>query len=800
MNNKKPELLAPAGSYEAFLAAVHNGCDAVYLGGQSFGARSSAKNFDREQMVQVLDYAHTLGKKVYITLNTLIKEEEMPALMDEVDFLYREGADALILQDLGAFEAIHTRYPDLPLHASTQMTIHSRMGALACKEMGFERTVLSRELSLAEIEGIKESTGVELECFVHGALCYCYSGQCLMSSIIGGRSGNRGACAQPCRLPYTMETPGEVKGSAQADQYLLSPKDIQTLTILPQLIQSGIDSFKIEGRMKNAAYVGLMTSLYRHYIDLYFENPKAYQVDEADLLKMSQIFNRGGFSEGYYLTRNSRDMMSLENPKHQGVLIGSLEQGSRGHLDLVMDVPIAQGDCLEIIGGKSPISFTATQSGTSRMSLPPHIRNASAGDAVYRLTSVEMAKEIALKQENQPEKCKIRGRFMANVGEPAKLWVYHGDLQVEIIGEMVSQAKTSPMSDDQIRLQLLKTGNEPADFDDLEIETTGAVFMPLKQINAMRRDGIARMIETIIHSYKREIPAQKALTETEALIEPQTEPSSAAKSQRQLNVLIADCRYLRLLEKHDLDTIYIELMALSEDEILECLKSPLASKTYFALPRIIRDTQAEILEKRMALIKDRDYAGILIRSIDGLKWVPQGKPYRVDYTANVMNAASLKFWKDRGADQVAPSAELNLRELSTLKSSFEMPVYGYLPLMVSSQCVTKTKTGKCPKDFKDVLLTDRKNMTFRVVKDCHMCSNTIYNALPTMILDKIKALESAGAAAFRLELTVESMKQAEGLLALGDALKRGERITTEQAEAVLDGKNYTRGHYNRGII
>ncbi|MBC7960353.1 MAG: U32 family peptidase, partial [Vallitaleaceae bacterium] len=270
MNVSKKELLAPAGSYKALVAAVHAGCDAVYLGGSKFGARANAENFTNETLPQAIDFAHLHGVKVYYAANTLIKEEEMSDFLEQVHFLYKEGVDALIIQDLGVYQLLHETFPKLPLHASTQMTVHNLDGVQWLEKLGFERVVLSRELSLNEIEFIKKHSSIELECFIHGALCVCYSGQCLFSSLIGGRSGNRGTCAQPCRLPYDLYSENK-KISSSSDRFLLSPKDIQTLEILPALMKSGIHTFKIEGRMKNPNYVALMTALYRKYMDAYLE-------------------------------------------------------------------------------------------------------------------------------------------------------------------------------------------------------------------------------------------------------------------------------------------------------------------------------------------------------------------------------------------------------------------------------------------------------------------------------------------------------------------------------------------------
>ena len=287
----KVELLSPAGDLECLKVAIQNGANAVYFGAEEFNARVNGRNFDREELVQAIEYAKLRGVKTHLTLNILIKNNEFEDAIRLVEFAYNSGIDAVIIQDLGLARKVIELFPDLEVHSSTQMTIYNLDGAKEIKDLGFSRCVLARELSINEIEHICKNTDIDIEVFIHGALCICYSGQCLMSSMIGGRSGNRGKCAGTCRLPYTLlkDDKEQVKG------YLLSSKDVCTLDIIPELINAGVKSFKIEGRMKSKEYVGIVTSIYRKYIDL-AESGKEYKVDEKDREKLMQIFNRGGFS------------------------------------------------------------------------------------------------------------------------------------------------------------------------------------------------------------------------------------------------------------------------------------------------------------------------------------------------------------------------------------------------------------------------------------------------------------------------------------------------------------------------
>ena len=307
------EVLAPAGSFDTMKAAYKAGADAVYMGGPMFGARAYADNADVEQMLSAIDYAHLHGRKLYMTVNTLLKNTEIEGqLEDYIRPFYEQGLDAVIVQDLGVMEVIHTLFPDMAIHASTQMTVCGTDYGKWLRDHGASRIVTPRELDLSEIADMKQQTGVEIETFVHGALCYCYSGQCLMSSMIGGRSGNRGRCAQPCRLPWTFHSDSREKSG-----YLLSPKDLCSLQLLPDLIDAGVDSLKIEGRMKKPEYAALTAYLYRKYTDLYLTGGREhYHVDQADLEQLMDLYNRGGFTDGYFYRHNGQEMMSVKRPNH----------------------------------------------------------------------------------------------------------------------------------------------------------------------------------------------------------------------------------------------------------------------------------------------------------------------------------------------------------------------------------------------------------------------------------------------------------------------------------------------------
>lgn len=386
---KKIELLAPAGSYEIFRAVIAAGADAVYVGGNAFGARAYANNFSQEELLAAIDYAHIRNRKLYLTVNTLFKETELteqlyPYLLP----YYRQGLDAVIVQDIGALQFIRETFPDLEIHTSTQMTIANRYGAEMMKQLGAHRVVAAREMSFTEIEDISKTVGMELESFVHGALCYCFSGQCLFSSMIGGRSGNRGRCAQPCRLPYEAYNEKQRCISDKKKPYLLSPKDLCTINLIPQLVRAGISSFKIEGRMKQAEYASGVVAIYRKYIDLYLEKgEEAYTVKEEDYQKLLALGNRSGFTEGYYQKHNGADMITFEQPGHKKegedtAVLAEKKEKIKGILRLSQNLPakitVSCGDTKVTVTGelvqpaqKQPLSYEKAEENVKKTGNTP---------------------------------------------------------------------------------------------------------------------------------------------------------------------------------------------------------------------------------------------------------------------------------------------------------------------------------------------------------------------------------------------------------------------------------------------
>ncbi len=414
---KEIEILSPAGSYESLKAAIAAGADAVYLGGTRFGARAFADNLDEETLLEVIDYVHLHGRKIYLTVNTLLKESELKnELYDYLLPYYKQGLDAVIVQDIGVLKFIREHFPDLPIHASTQMTITDVLGAKFLEKQGVERVVTSREMHINEIKEITEQTNLEIESFVHGALCYCYSGQCLYSSLIGGRSGNRGQCAQPCRLPYKVE------GEKEA-QYVLSLKDICTLEFIPELVDAGIYSFKIEGRMKKPEYVALVTAMYRKYADLYLKHGKTgFRVDPKDKERLMDLYNRGGSHEGYYRTQNGRDMVSLKRPNHAGVPVLKVLKynGKTATANVITD--LNPGDVIELPDGKENYTFANGAQKGQTISFATHKKQFMGKDDVLnRVRNECLLREVQETIINKKIKEKIKGKLILSKETSAKL-------------------------------------------------------------------------------------------------------------------------------------------------------------------------------------------------------------------------------------------------------------------------------------------------------------------------------------------------------------------------------------------
>lgn len=793
--DRKIEILAPAGSYESFHAAIVAGADAVYAGGPKFGARAFAENFTEDQLLNAIDYAHLHQRKFYLTVNTLLKDYEIEQLPEYLEPLYQRGLDAVIVQDMGVLNVVRQYFPDMDIHASTQMTVTGVNGAQFLKENGAVRVVPAREISLEEVRNIKSVTGMEMECFVHGALCYCYSGQCLLSSLIGGRSGNRGQCAQPCRLPYTVD--GE-KG------YLLSLKDICTLDIIPDLIEAGIDSFKIEGRMKRSEYVAGVTSIYRKYVDLYLKNPqKPYLVDDKDKEMLMDLFNRGGFHTGYYKQKNGRNMITIQKPNHIGVKVGDVLSQKGREVQMRALTDIAAGDLIEFKNeAQRYTTGKSCKQGEVITILAPKGMRLPAGEVLYRVQSPELLNTLEIMYSKGKVIEKLYGYISMEAGKAAKLVVCKDEYSVEVESEQqVEAASSRPLDEERIKKQLRKTGNTEFAFDMLDVELHGEVFLPMQQLNEMRRKALEELEKKIQDSFHRKTAEKKVLQE-EIL---DTASVKLSKKENKLSVLVETQEQLEAVLENDdsIACIYVDSnldkTGLDAD-LWKGISDRIRKKNidiFLAMPRIFRNQTIEIFEQAYDSILTRYFDGMLIRSMEEYQFL-KSKNYsgniRLDYNLYIMNRFAKQFWKKQGITYGTIPVELNKSEIVNLDSKQdEMIVYGYIPAMVTAQCVTSTVHG-CKKDCKITMLKDRYQNEFPVKNQCRDCYNVIYNTAPLYLIDLKEDLEELNAERYRIQFSIENRDEVKQILNQCNSM-----FSDEKGELFSQKDSITRGHFRRGV-
>ena len=782
---KKVEILSPAGSYESLKAAVAAGADAVYIGGSRFGARAFADNLEEASLLEAIDYVHLHGKQIYLTVNTLLKEREMEQELYEYLLpYYRQGLDAVIVQDIGVLKFVREQFPNLPVHASTQMTITNVSGAKFLESLGVERVVTAREMTLPEIAEIAKETTLEIESFVHGALCYCYSGQCLYSSLIGGRSGNRGQCAQPCRLPY------KVNGKTS---YVMSLKDMCALELIPDLIEAGIYSFKIEGRMKKPEYVAAVTSIYRKYVDLYLEKGRAgFHVTKEDKEILMDLYNRGGFHSGYYKTWNGKEMLSLKRPNHAGVPAVQVlkQQGKEVKIKALVD--LHKGDILELPDQENYTLGKVVEAGTTTSVSVKCKKPLSKGMIWNRTRNEEllcMLREQIVERKVQE---KINGKLILSSGNRAKLELNYGGIHVCLEGEEVQEALNQPMESGRIEKQMRKTGNTGFVFDHLDIELEGNIFVPMQALNELRRQGIEKLETAILTQYRR----SDASFQMEKYIPEQVEETPVAG----LYVYVEQREQLEIaLKCSSVVRIYVDCNiirnAWKNPELQDMVKrtKDAGKEFYFAMPYIFRKETKSQYENFFA---DMQFDGVLIRNYESFAFVKEKAPdlqVVMDCNMYEFNREAKRFWKEQNVQGLTAPLELNYRELQELGiQDCELIVYGYLQMMVSAQCVRKT-TGACTKTPGYLQMTDRKNKEFTVKNCCDYCYNVIYNAEALSLLEQQEEIQTLSPKALRLHFTIESEEETKKVLYCFEDVFVKHRETEKLAGT------YTRGHFKRGI-
>lgn len=802
------EILAPAGSYASFRAALAAGADAVYAGGPKFGARAYADNFTEEELIRAIREAHLFDRRFYLTVNTLLKEDEIGELYEYLMPLYENGLDAVIVQDPGVVEYVRKHFPGLDIHASTQMTITGTLGASFMESQGVTRVVPARELSLEEIRRIHEETELEIECFVHGALCYCYSGQCLLSSMIGGRSGNRGQCAQPCRLPYTVK--GEKK-------YFLSPKDICTLEIIPDLIEAGIDSFKIEGRMKKPEYVAAVTSMYKKYTDLYFEKGReGFRVLPEDRAMLMDLYNRGGSSEGYYKQHNSREMMALERPNHAGVPAVKVrfQKGREVHGTVLTD--LHHGDVLEITGGKGNHTLGNPLARGEKISfLVQKGVHLEQGMILNRVRNDSLIRSMHERYVDTMPRRGVSGTLTLTVASPAFLTVTCMDRDDRMhtytaqTEECVQYAQSRPLDEERIRAQMRKTGNSEFFFDALDIYADENIFLPIQQLNLLRRAALDGLREVILSGYGRQGKEQ-----AEEQIEEQWEAAQeicghAADAwdawNPRFSVLaetagqLAAVRDFLRESSADLGRVYVDMDLVGQEGLEELIRdiADTGCEVFLAMPYIFRSEGRAYHADTAGIFSNPSLSGVLIRNLEEYEFLRRSgfdKKIILDHNLYVFNQYGKAFWRTCGITDFTAPLELNARELGMLGiREAELTVYGCLPLMVTAQCLVKT-SDRCTKIPSVTMLTDRYANPFPVKNVCSECFNVIYNTHPLYLGMHCEEIRRLAPAMLRLQLSIETEKEAKAVLhqVIG--------AFTGDAGCAIPEYEYTQGHFKRGIL
>ncbi len=734
------ELLAPAGSLETLKAVINAGADAVYVGGSKFGARAYADNPDEAALIEGLEYAHLRGCKVYLTVNTLLKESEMSELYEYILPYYEHGLDAVLVQDFGVLSFLHEHFPNLELHASTQMTITGSASANDLKKYGVTRVVPARELSLQELKTIKEETGLEVEVFIHGALCVCYSGQCLYSSMLGGRSGNRGRCAQPCRLLYLMDDQSGFNGKTsilekKEARHFLSPKDLNGINEIGALVSAKMDSLKIEGRMKRPEYAAGVVSIYRKYLDLALDG-RARTISQEDQKKLYDLYNRTGFTKGYFHQHNGPEMMAPV--KHE--LTG---QETKARHDLYEEVH-----------------------------------------------------ELYVKDN---KKVPITAYVSVLSGQPITMTLLKGDFTAVVEGEVVQSAENRPLTEVQIEERIRKTGTSDFVFEELYVETDGASFVPVRELNELRRRGLEAMRIELLKKYERKAPYSKPRKKKDDIL------STKGEMPISLSVLVSTKeQYRSALLSDGVDEIYMESHLLYEGGrsvkdnaaayLTECRGHN--KQCSIAMPFIDRkDHEEREVKENAGWLIERGLTHFLVRSYETLAYLVKAgcqDHIRTDAGVYAYNEKARNFITAHGVKHKTVPVELNKKELLSLShDGDEVILYGRIPLMVTAQCLEKNN-GHCTKRNAEHVLTDRMGVKFQTRCICTYCYSMIYNSVPVSLFSEIGTLKNMGLEAYRLQFTFETGEEAASII------EKAVSSLTSKEVCEVNGQ-HTKGHFLRGV-
>ncbi len=812
------EILAPAGSVEGMVAAFNAGADACYIGGNRFGARKFAKNPDEKELLACIDHAHLHDKRLYLTVNTLLKENELKEeLYHYIKPYYEEGLDGVLVQDLGVMKFIHDYFPELPIHASTQMTICDTAVIDVLKRFDVERLVLSRELSLDEIHEFHRTSDIELEVFVHGALCVCYSGQCLLSALKGGRSGNRGECAQPCRLAYNTYS-GDKR--LAGNKYTLSPKDMCGLRAIPDLIEAGVNSFKIEGRMKKPEYAALTAALYRQWTDVYYkheaekpgEGKRYFNSEEGEkklskaIFELADIYNRGGFSEGYFFMHNGAEMMSTKRPNHYGIKAGKIfgigNTAEKNIMKIRTDIKLYPHDVLEVrdeTAPDKPVYEFTLGNGVDRNDefearFTPGLK-VERGMSIYRTRNQTLINTLGKFVDGKAKKRKISAKFIGVRGKLSKLTLTCGKVTATAVGAVCEKAETSPLTHGRLEEAFSKLGDTDYELERIDILASN-IFLPMSAINDLRRQAAENLNEAILSSFKRKPPfpyTGKMRTLSNFSYEKPAKLMVMISSMKQLEAairaansdpLVTFCMNLDLLGTHAFPDavakayearvpVFIRfpsvLRAVTRNNLMNFFKTELGRLTLSKTTGfLLRNLEEYDLYRRLTLINSNISVRAKLIADTGL------------YVFNSEAYAALKLI---GIDHYSAGIEQDIADIRDVRAgilngsdaperNMSVVVYGRQQLMTTAQCQWKLRNA-CKKTASGVSLADTLYIEnsehpdqgrLPVISDCESCLNLIFNDKPLDNRDQISELKALGAEFFRVDLILENELESEKIV------------------------------------
>lgn len=800
------ELLSPAGNFECLKAAVQNGANCIYFGANLFSARAYANNFDDDELAKAIEYCKIRGVKTNLTLNILIKDNELESAFNVAKKTYESGIDAIIVQDLGLAKMLIKNFPDLPIHASTQMSVHNLQGVLELQELGFSRVVLSRELSIEEIEYICENSNIEIECFIHGALCISYSGQCLFSSMIGGRSGNRGKCAQSCRLPYELI---ENEKTTLDKGYLLSPRDLCSLDYLPRLINCGVKSLKVEGRMKSPEYVATVTRIYRKYINLAKSN-KPYKIDEQDRKDLMQVFNRGNFSSGHLNPHSNKALIFSEKPNNMGLFLGHVAKynQSKGLITLNLNEPIEIGDtiALEKETGTYTISELMTKNTNIKTANPNDFvtigrmkGNIKVGDKIYKMSSKQLTALAHSSFENDiqtkkiPLNCEIKivknSPISMHISSACDLEIYRKlDIYCEIDAIPTDSIK-HPLEKEKVISQITKTNNTPYYFKNIKIKLDENTFLPnIKALNELRRTAL-----TLVEDFAKS-KIQRATNKEFENMNYYNKKNQEKSISLLLNKINLNEDYTSL---QGINNIYIPLKFFTQKKY-EQIINDLSNKfnLYIYLPTIIKSNYRNLLAANIEkTINTYNIKGFILSNISNFKFLKdfntENFEFIANYTFNIFNQRTLAELDKLGINKFTISPELDKSTIDRFLeiSNQELICYGrtplmnmnYCPLGKSNRCYPEC-TMKCNTD-NNYYLKDRLNLKFPIEPDNIQTVSTLYNSKITSIAPN----DFENITSLRIDILEENIFEIQQIV---DTVNKGEK---------LKGNQYTNANLNREI-